>query len=114
MPVMFANVTLYVAALRLYGALLDHDPPDGCDEQWWDHLIAASEHLYLLAARRPSSRDEVTARLHDLAGATRECLDLLESASLAVPLVRRAWLCLHVVVEEIEAELQTTPCAAAS
>lgn len=111
---MFANVTLYVAALRLYGALLDHDPPDGYDEQWWDQLVAASEHLYLLAARRPRSRDDVSARLHDLASATRECLDLLERADLAVPFVRRAWMCLRVVVEELEAELSTMPRAAAS
>jgi len=112
MVVMFANVTLYVAALRLYGALLDHDPPDGCPEEWWDQLVAASAHLYLLAARRPLDHEDVTARLHDLASGTRECLDLLDRADLALPLVRRAWVCLRVVVEELEAELSAMPPAA--
>ncbi len=112
MMAMVANVTLYMAALRLYGALLDHDPPDGYPEEWWDQLVAASAHLYLLAARRPLGHEDVTVRLHDLASGTRECLDLLERADLALPLVRRAWMCLRVVVEELEAELSTVPRAA--
>jgi len=112
MESMLANPTLYVAALRLYGALLDHDPPDGCSAERWDELVAASSHLYLLAARRPLGHEDVTVLLHDLACATRACLNLLEQADLRLPLVRRAWVCLRVVVDELEAELASLPVAA--
>lgn len=100
-----SNVTLYRAALRLYGALLDRDPPDGCPEDSWDRLIAASRALFLIGARRPAGGDEAVLRLRDLAGITRECLDLLEQIHIEAPLLRRAWMCLSVVVEELEAEL---------
>jgi len=106
-----ASTSLYVAALRLYGGLLDSDPPEGCSDEWWDSLLAASGNLYLLAALRPRGQGSA-ARLHDLARATRECLDLLEEVDLKLPLVQRAWVCLRVVVEELEAEMCTLPIAA--
>jgi hypothetical protein len=112
MQSMLANPTLYVAALRLYGALLDHDPPDGCAAERWDELVAASSHLYLLAARRRRDGEDLTVALHELACATRECLDLLDAIDLRLPLVRRAWVCLRVVVDELEAELASLPVAA--
>jgi len=106
---MGANVTLYVAALRLYCSLLERDPPEGYPEDTWDRLIADSWHLYLLAALHRRGGEHATRCLGEMTLATRECLDLLVRTSVAAPLVRRAWMCLRVMLDELEAEAAAGP-----
>jgi hypothetical protein len=101
---MRANVTLYTATLHLYAALLEQEVPDG--SEWRDGLLEAAEALHVLAARVPRKPDPFM-QLHELAEATRRCLDRLEGVDVRMPLVRHAWRCLRVVVEELEAELDS-------
>jgi len=102
---MCANLTLYVAALHLYGALLEQDQPSEPPGGRWHRLLAASCYLCLLTASSPPSKPFTPARLRELTRATRECLSLLEGADLESAPIRRAWTSLQVVVGELEDEL---------
>ncbi len=92
-----------LAALRLYGSLLDRDPPPGFSEEQWDRLIAASWHLYLVAALHQRRAPRGAADLAELTRATRDCMDLLEGPGVAGP-VARAWMCLRLMLDELDAE----------
>ena len=98
---MSARPSATLAALRLYGSLLDRDPPAGFSEERWDRLIGASWHLFLVAALHHRSG---SADLAELVRATRDCMDLLEGPGVAAGPVPRAWMCLRLMLDELDAE----------